>query len=142
MSFTGETELNTEEYGLMSVKDIYKHRLQCKILSYDTISRAIEYRPFIKIVEESRSSMYMINTFKYNRAVFTGDVLIYTGEDWKSPKELEINSEIWVSLNKIMVTDSVIDIRLMYTSSKMYYIEMENSLPYFANKILIKEHQV
>jgi hypothetical protein len=138
MSFTAETQISTEEYGLMAIKDIHKHKLQCKILSFDTISKAIEYRPYTQIIEESRSSMYVINTFKYNRAVFSGDTLIFTGEEWKTPGELEVGNEIWISLNRIMVTDSITDIQKLYTSSKMYYIEMETSVPYFANKILIK----
>ena len=140
MPFTAETEINTEEYGLMSIKDLYGHKLQCKILTYDSASKIIDYRPFLRIVEESRSSAYVLNTFKYNRAVFSGDTLIYTGNNWKIPSELEIGDEIWVSLNKIMVTDNITDIRLLYTSSKMYYFEMEDkTIPYFANKILIKE---
>ena len=50
---SGDDLLDTEEFGKISIEDIVRNGLECKIKSYDNVSDKISYQPIIKRYEQN-----------------------------------------------------------------------------------------
>jgi hypothetical protein len=138
MGLDAKDTLNTEEYGFIELKRIYEHNLPCKILCYDPSVTQVNFFPLINIELEARKSYYIIHTLKQNRIVITPDILIFSNNEWVLPEKLTSGLEIWTNHAKTIVTDVIIDIQYYIKPIKAYSPKITNDLPFFANKILLK----
>lgn len=142
MALIADINLNAEEFGFIPVGDLHQYNLQCKVICYDPSTTKVIFAPLKEVQLEARKSFYIIDTVKGNRVIITPDQLIYSNNNWVLPEQLVSGSEIWTNHARTIVSDAVSEIYFKRVPIRAYIPKIEGNLPFFANKILLKEQEL
>lgn len=97
---SGETKLETLEYGVLSIKEIVDKHLSCQVLSLDIHSNKLEYKPVINYFldkdQDKSPEWFEVETISGVKIKLTGNHLVFLPKlnIWRRADELSALDEI------------------------------------------------